>query len=151
MKLFRIMAIAFLVAAMTVIAPAARADEAKGGLFINLTTDDTWAAAKAIMFAHQKALKGGHEPVVIWLNVRGVYLADKKRPSHVHGLMRDKDMSIQDILTAFMKDGGIVLMCQACSAAAGLTEADYIDGVQMGSWPVVEGYLFDPDMKTLSW
>ena len=121
------------------------------GLFVNLTTDDTWAAAKAIMFAHQKALKSGHKPVAIWLNVRGVYLADKKRPSHVHGLMREKNQSIQDMLAAFMKDGGKVIMCQACSAAAGLTKADYIDGVEMGSWDIIEPLLFGENMKTLSW
>ena len=130
---------------------AATADEGKMGLFVNLTTDDTWAAAKAISFSHQRVLKGGHTPVVIWLNVRGVYLADAKRPSHVHGLMRDTDKSIQDMLTDFMADGGVVLMCSACSAAAGLTIDDYIDGVKMGSWPVVEGYLFDPNMQTISW
>jgi hypothetical protein len=49
-------------------------------------------------------------------------------------------------LTAFMADGGQVVMCSACSAAAGLTQADYIDGVVMGSWPVVEGLLFDPNV-----
>ena len=123
----------------------------KPGLFVNLTTDDTWAAAKAIMFAHQKALKNGYKPVAIWLNVRAVYLADKKRPSHVHGLMRDKGASIQDMLTAFMKDGGAVIMCGACSKAAGLSQADYIDGVKMGNWPLVEGLLFGPNMRTLSW
>jgi len=123
----------------------------KPGLFVNLTTDDTWAAAKAIMFAHQKALKNGHEPVAIWLNVRGIYLADKKRPSHVHGLMRENNQSIQDMLAAFIKDGGKVIMCQACSKAAGLTKADYIDGVEMGSWDIMEPLLFDENMKTLSW
>lgn len=132
-------------------ASAAIAEEGKPGLFVNLTTDDTWAAAKAIMFAHEKALKNGHKPVTIWMNVRAVYLADKKRASHVHGLMRDKNMSIQDMLTAFMKDGGTVIMCQACSAAAGLKKEDYIDGVTMGSWDVVEKALFDPNVKTLSW
>lgn len=139
--------------AVGLLAPSlsAQAQDAKPGLFVNLTTDDTWAAGKAIMFAHQKALKNGHKPVVIWMNVRAVYLADKKRPSHVHGLMRDKNMSIQDMLAAFMKDGGTVLMCQACTAAAGLTKDDYIDGVQMGTWELVEGYLFDPNVKTLSW
>ena len=121
------------------------------GLFINLTTDDTWAAAKAISFAHEKVLKNGHSPVAIWLNVRGVYLAEADRPSHVHGLMRERDMSIQDMLTAFMADGGQVIMCSACSAAAGLTQEDYIDGVEMGTWPVVEALLFDPNMATLSW
>jgi ABC-type sugar transport system substrate-binding protein len=34
----------------------ASAEEQKGGLFVNPTTDDTWAAAKAILFAHEKVL-----------------------------------------------------------------------------------------------
>lgn len=132
------------------VAPAAAEEAAKPGLFVNLTTDDTWAAAKAIMFAHQKSLKNGH-PTAIWLNVRAVYLADRKRPSHVHGLMAAQGTTIQDMLKAFMVDGGVVIMCGACSKAAGLTKADYIDGVAMGSFPVVEKWLFGPDMRALSW
>ena len=147
----RLLAALMLVSGLFAALPAAQAQDAKPGLFVNLTTDDTWAAAKAIMFAHEKALKNGHKSVAIWMNVRAVYLADKKRPSHVHGLMREKNMSIQDMLAAFMADGGQVIMCQACSAAAGLTKADYIDGVQMGNWELVEGLLFDPNVKTLSW
>ncbi len=127
------------------------AQEAKPGLFINLTSDDTWTAAKAIMFAHERALKNGHKPVAIWMNVRAVYLADKKRPAHVHGLMREKNASIHDMLRAFIKDGDTVIMCQACSAAAGLKKEDYIEGVVMGDWPTVSGILFDPKVKTLSW
>lgn len=129
---------------------AASAEAGKPRLFVNLTTDDTWAAAKAIMFAHEKSLKNGHD-TAIWMNVRAVYLADKKRPSHIHGLMADQGLSIQDMLGAFIADGGTVLMCSACSAAAGLSKDDYIDGVQMGSFPVIESWLFDPDTKTLSW
>ena len=127
------------------------AAEEKGGLFVNLTTDDTWAAAKAILFAHEKVLKRGHKPVAIWLNVRAIYLADKKRPSHVHGLMKDKGQSIQDMLQAFVQDGGVVIACAACSQAAGMTEEDFIEGVQMGNPDLVMGLLFDPQVKTLSW
>ena len=130
---------------------AAKADEPTMGLFVNLTTDDTWAAAKAISFAHKKVLNTGHTPVAIWMNVRAVYLAQESRPSHVHGLMREANMSIQDMLTAFIADGGQVIMCSACSAAAGLTLDDYIDGVVMGSPDLVTGLLFDPNVKTLSW
>lgn len=103
------------------------------------------------MFAHEKVLKDGHEPVAIWLNVRAVYLADRNRASHVHGLMRGQNRSIQDMLTDFIADGDQVIMCGACSAAAGLNQDDYIDGVTMGTWPVVEGLLFDPNVATLSW
>jgi predicted peroxiredoxin len=131
--------------------PAQAQDPAKPGLFINLTTDDTWSAAKAIMFAHERALKNGHKPVAIWMNVRAVYLADKKRASHVHGLLRESNKSIQDMLAAFIADGGTVIMCQACSKAAGLTREDYIDGVTMGDWETVSAILVDPQVKTLSW
>ena len=65
--------------------------------------------------------------------------------------MRDRNQSIQDMLTAFMADGGQVIMCQACSTAAGLTQDDYIDGVIMGTWPLVESLLFDPSVATLAW
>lgn len=143
--------VVLMISAMAFVPTPASAQDAKPGLFVNLTSDDTWTAAKAIMFAHERALKSGHKPVAIWLNVRAVYLADKKRASHVHGLMKDKSVSIQDMLRAFMKDGGMVIMCQTCSAAAGLKKEDYIDGVVMGDWPTVSGILFDPRVKTLSW
>ncbi|WP_295884596.1 DsrE family protein [uncultured Thiohalocapsa sp.] len=133
------------------LASNATAAEEKGGLFVNLTTDDTWAAGKAILFAHEKVLKRGHKPVAIWLNVRAIYLADKKRPSHIHGLMKERGKSIQDMLQAFVNDGGVVIACAACSQAAGLTEEDFIDGVQMGNPDLVMGLLFDPQVKTLSW
>lgn len=136
---------------MLVLGPVAgMAEDGKRGLFINLTTDDTWSAAKAIMFAHERALKNGHD-TAIWLNVRGVYLADKGRASHVHGLMAENGTSIQDMLTAFIADGGTVIMCAACSQAAGLSEDDYIDGVVMGNWPLVESWLFREGMQTLAW
>lgn len=146
-----IFSIALLALLLSSFSLAASADEKKMGLFVNLTTDDTWAATKAIFFAHEKVLKSGYKPVAIWLNVRAVYLADKKRASHVHGLMKEKGQSIQDMLQAFMKDGGMVIACGACSKAAGLTSDDFIDGVQMGNPDLVMGLLFDPSVKTLSW
>jgi len=117
------------------------AEDQKGGLFVNLTTDETRAANKAIMFAHKRVLKNGYKPVAIWLNVRGIHLADKKLQQHA---------SIQDKLQAFIKDGGIVIACGACSKAAGLTGADFIDGIKMGNPDIVLGLLFDPAVKTLS-
>ncbi|WP_306736656.1 hypothetical protein [Marimonas arenosa] len=102
------------------------------------------------MFAHEKSLRNGHK-TAIWMNVRAVYLADKKSSSHIYGLMAEKGTCIQDMSSAFMADCGVVIMCQACSAAAGLTEGDYIDGVQMGNFPIVESWLFDPNVNTLSW
>ena len=151
MKAFKLITVALVFVFVAGVISTACAEEKKGGLFVNLTTDDTWAATKAIMFAHEKVLKRGYKPVTIWLNVRGIYLADEKRASHVHGLMKDKGQSIQDMLQAFIKDGGTVIACMACSKASGLTHADFIEGVIMGSPDLVMGFLFDPDVKTLSW
>ena len=55
------------------------------------------------------------------------------------------------MLQAFMNDGGVVIACGACSKAAGLTQDDFIDGIQMGNPDLVLGLLFDPKVKTLSW
>jgi hypothetical protein len=64
--------------------------------------------------------------MAIWLKLPGIYLANKKRASHVHGLMREKDQSIQDMLQAFIKDGGTVIASMACSQAGGLTEGSLL-------------------------
>jgi predicted peroxiredoxin len=151
MRSIKMTLLGVLIAALLTAIPAQAADNESAGLFVNLTTDDTWSAAKAILFAHEKVLKQGNKPVAIWMNVRAIYLIDKKRPSHVHGLMKQEGQSIQDMLTAFMNDGGTVIACGACSQAAGLTKDDFIDGVQMGNPELVKGILFDPNVKTLSW
>lgn len=127
---------------ITSVITATHAANPKGGLFVNLTTDNTRAATKAIMFAHKKVLKRGYKPVAIWLNVRGIYLIDKERVS----LSR-----IQDLLKAFIKDGGMVIACSACSKANGFEYADFIDGVKMGNIELVSSLLFNPMVKTLSW
>ena len=125
---------------ITSVITATHSETLNGGLFVNLTTDNTRAATKAIMFAHQKVLKRGYKPVAIWLNVRGIYLLDKERVSHT-----------QDLLKAFIKDGGIVVACSACSKAAGFEHADFIDGVKMGNPELISRLLFNPIVKTLSW
>ena len=146
-----VLVLALLMVLLTAFAATSVHAGEKQGLFINLTTDDTWSASKAIFFAHHRALKSGHEPVAIWLNVRGIYLADRKSASDVHGPMAEQGHSIQDMLQAFMDDGGRVIACAACSRAAGLTATDFIEGVEMGNPGLVLGILFDPNVKTLTW
>lgn len=111
------------------------------GLFVNLTTNDTKAANKAIMFAHKIALKRGYSPVAIWLNVNGIHLADKM----------SAPPALKAKLISFMKDGGTVIACRMCSKAAGITKKDLIKGIKMGNADMVTGILFNPNVKTLSW
>lgn len=150
MMLSRRLALGSLAAAALSAAPLPLAAQAadKPGLFVNLATDDVWAASKAVFFAHQRVLKAGHKPVSIWLNVRAVYLADKRRaPARLNPDTPD----IHAMLQAFIADGGQVIACMACSRVAGLTKADLIDGVVMGSPDVVMPALMGPDIRTLTW
>jgi predicted peroxiredoxin len=129
-------------------APAPAAGAARPGLFVNLTTDDPWAASKAIFFAHQRVLRAGYRPVSIWLNVRGVYLADRRRAS---ARVSPQVADIQAMLRAFIAEGGQVIACQACMGVAGLTAADLIEGVVVGTADVLMPALMGPDVRTLTW
>lgn len=143
--------VVLLLVAVTAAPLPASAQDRLTGLFINLTTDDTWPAGMAISFAHRRALANGIEPVVIWLNSRGVYLAEADRQGDVPTELHGQGRSIQEMLADFIADGGIVIACPTCSAAAGLSAEDLVPGVQMGSWETMQTYLFDPSIRTLTW
>ncbi len=140
--------LSILIIAIFMMSGSAFGADKKMGLFINLTTDDTWSACKAISFAQKKSLDKGHK-TVIWLNARGVYLADKRRVSESPNLFGDT--TIAEALQAFVKSGGEVYACKICSRKAGLTQEDMLEGVIMGKEDVILPYIFSPDMKNLSW
>jgi predicted peroxiredoxin len=128
--------------------PPITATEARPGLFVNLTTDDPWAASKAVFFTHQRVLRAGYRPATIWLNVRAVYLADRRRAS---ARVTADGPDIQAMLRAFIADGGQVIACQACMGVAGLTAADLIEGVVVGAPDVLMPALMGPNIRTLTW
>ncbi len=117
------------------------------GLFVNLTTDDTWSANMAISLA-QNGVDQGLRPVVIFLNVRGVYLGHNKRLPAKEG---NSDLNIHEKLQAFIESGGQVLACPSCSREAGLTQADYIDGVVLGEPGGALRFLTDPTITVISY
>jgi sulfur relay (sulfurtransferase) complex TusBCD TusD component (DsrE family) len=131
----------------TALAQTTKNAAASAGLFVNLTTDDTWTASMAISLAH-KALRSGHQPVTIFLNVRGVYLADKERLPATEG---NSDLNIHQKLQALIKDGGRVIACPSCSREAGLTQQDFIEGVVLGEEGGALPLLFAPNTVTISY
>lgn len=118
-----------------------------GGLFVNLTTDDTWTANMAISIAHN-ALRSGHQPVTLFLNVRGVYLADRERLPATEG---NSDLNIHQKLQAFIEDGGSVIACPSCAREAGLTQEDFIEGVVIGEQGGALPLLFAPNTAIISY
>jgi predicted peroxiredoxin len=116
--------------------PARAAD----GLFVNLTSDDGHRAYMALAFS-QKVLEAGH-PVTVFLNVDSVKIAAKKAGKH-------KDN--QALLSALVKGGATVLACPHCVEHARMKPSDLMDGVKMSTPELVQGALFEPGTRSLSW
>jgi predicted peroxiredoxin len=107
-------------------AASVSADEQKT-IFYNVTTDDAWAAGMALAQAGS-ALDAGYK-VVIFLNVRGVFIADKSFATDLNGLSRK---SLRDMLKAAMGKGAQAIICPMCMQKAGMSMDDLIEGVVKG-------------------
>lgn len=102
-------------------------------LFINLTSDDPWTAKMAFHYAKQ-VQEIGH-PVVVFLNVRGVRLADKAIPD---GSADPDTQAAQETLQAMIADGATVYVCRMCTTKAEMSESDWIEGVKPGSKETID-------------
>jgi len=120
------------------------AEDPNAGLFVNLTKLDSGTAGHALVFA-AKALKRGH-PVVVFLNHKAVLIAAEGVPHPSYqGQKLDKH------LAALLADGAKVIVCQMCMKGHGMVEPNLIDGAVIGNPELVQGYLFDPKYKVMSW
>ena len=126
---------------MVVAFPLAAAEGGKR-LFINLTSDDTARASMAIGFA-TRVLEQKRIPVTIFLNVDGVRLANK----HVA-----QCKASQEMLRAFIKFGGRVIVCPMCMRnVAGMDRDDLISGVEPGGPEITWPALFADNVTVLSY
>ena len=140
---FTLLAIIFL----ALITGAAIADEhAKKTIFYNITSDDVWTAGMATGQA-SKALESGYN-VVVFLNVRGVYLASTERQQDVFA---GTGKTAQQMLQAIMKNGGRVVICPMCMQQAGLTMDDVIKGVERGGPDVTFELMTADDTVVVSY
>jgi predicted peroxiredoxin len=98
--------------------------EEKKTIFYNITTEEAWSAGMALGQA-EKALNNGYN-VVIFLNVRGVWIASKD--FHTDSWSAS-GKSLQDMLKSAMDKGATVLICPMCMKKAGMTLDDVIKGV----------------------
>ena len=132
-------ALFFIFVAMLIFAAqAAVGDTTKTRLFLNLTSDDVWSNQMAFGYAN-KVMDQGHE-VVVFLNVRAVKLAHRSIPQPVD---LQRELTARDELTALMERGARVFVCPGCTLKAGLSQEDWIDGVEPGG-PELIALQMDP-------
>ena len=138
-----------LIAAAVILVPAGfpvRADDRPDTtLFLNLTTDDTWTATMALGYAG-KVREAGY-PVVVFLNVRGVRVADRNFPPDRRG---PGDKTPQEILVDLIAAGATVYVCPMCSENEGMTQADWIEGSKPGG-PETIKIQMAPATKVMSY
>lgn len=116
-------------------------------LFINLTSNELNRTAMAINFGH-RVLTKKKMPTTIFLNVDGVRLVNKNIPQSVH----QSGKTVHEMLTAFMKDGGKVIVCPMCMKnVGGMSEADLLKGVVLGGPKTTWAALFADDVTVLSY
>jgi predicted peroxiredoxin len=95
-------------------------------LFVSLTTDDLDRAAMAVGIS-SKVLSTNSIPVTIFLSAQGVRWADKNIPQnrYVNG------KTIPEMLQAFMKSGGQVIICKMCMEnVGGLSKDEALEGIK---------------------
>lgn len=127
--------------------PNAFADDSGQSLFVNLSSDDINRATMAIGFS-TRVLNEKKIPVTIFLNVEGVRIADKNIPEHKHATGK----STKEMLSAFMKAGGRVIVCPMCMKnVGGLKKDEIIEGAVIGGSDVTWPALFADGATVLSY
>jgi predicted peroxiredoxin len=130
---------------MLTLSTAVIADERKT-IFYNLTTEEAWSAGMALGQAN-KALDNGYG-VVIFLNVRGVFIASKRFNTDTNAAA---GTSLQTQLKAAMEKGAEVIICPMCLSKAGMTMDDVIDGVVEGGPDTTMKLMTSDDTVVISY
>jgi predicted peroxiredoxin len=124
---------------------AAYAQEEKSTLIFNLTTDDVWNNQMALGLA-ERVLDMDY-PVVVFLNVRAVVLANKNIPQHTGGL---SGKTPHDMLKLLMEKGAQVYVCPTCTEQAGLSLDDRLEGIKPGSKELIK-LIMAPTSKIMNY
>jgi predicted peroxiredoxin len=122
-KIFSLVLLSFLLFGVN---SAVFADDDDKKLFVSLISDDLDRAAMAVSIGN-KVLSTKKIPVTIFLSAQGVRWVDKNIPQkrYVNG------KTIPQMLQAFMKSGGQVIICKMCMEnVGGIKQEDVIDGIK---------------------
>jgi predicted peroxiredoxin len=141
--------------ALVTVIPASRAhDDLTGAqnnpenhpLLVHMTTGDVWRGATGLEFALAMR-KIGH-PVAVFLNLDAVKLADRNASQEKRSSMRQIP---RETIGDLIRDGAIILVCEACLAEFGLKLEQVVPGVQLGRAGYLENFVFADNVRTLTW
>jgi predicted peroxiredoxin len=117
----------------------------KSVLFISLTSGDLWDCQMAMGYA-ERVHSMGYQ-VVLFLNVRGVKLANKNLPQPT---MAGLKKTPAEMLTTLMQHGVDVYVCPMCMEQAGMTKDDFIEGAKEAN-PEMVAIQMDANTKVMSY
>lgn len=127
--------------------PTGAQDDSPKALFINLTSDQMNRAAMALHLANL-ALTGEHMEVTIFLNVEGVFLADRNMPQLIH----PNGKTLHEMLCECIANGAQVYVCPMCMKnLGGLTTEDLLPGIIVADEANVWPRLYADNARVLSY
>ena len=115
-------------------------------LLLHMTTGDSWRGAMGLEFA-QAMLKSGH-PVAVFLNLDAVKLALRTGEQEKKASMQQIP---REIIASLIREGAIVLICQACLVEFGIKLDHIVPGVQVSRPGYLENFVFADNVRTLTW
>lgn len=143
----RAVGVSLLLLLMVLSVAVARADESPSKtIFYNVTTSESWASGMALGQAGM-ALKNGYR-VVVFLNVRGVYLASK---SHPQDTFSGTGKNAHEMIASLIENGARVVICPMCMKKAAIDEADLLPGVELGGPAVTFPLMTGDDTVVMSY
>jgi sulfur relay (sulfurtransferase) complex TusBCD TusD component (DsrE family) len=119
----------------------ANAGDAKGKLFVNMTTDEPHRALMALSFARKQQERG--HPVTIYFNDRGVLVASVANASGF--------AAQQELAAAIAGAGGALLVCPMCMKHYGVEEGQLMPNARVSNPDLAGEALFADDTRTLTW
>ncbi len=128
------------------LAQSTGATNAKPGLFVNLTSDETWRGWMALHFAWRTHQQG--HPTTVFLNLEAVRWAWTKLPPKT---LDNIGTPPQTALTNLLKEGGTVLICGPCIKRLGIPPGELIPGVKMGAPGLTQSLMFKDGTRIMSW
>ncbi len=127
-------------------AQAATVPVEKPGLFVNLTSDDTWRGWMALHFAWRTHQQGN--PTTVFLNLEAVRWAWAKLPTRT---IDNVGTQPQAALANLLKDGGTVLVSQPALQRLVIPESELVAGVKMAAPGLTQSLMFKEGTRIISW